>query len=321
MRIMRFSSSREFWTKIADHGLDALRVGDAERAHDLLGEFSLVDQARRDRDLAAFACAPRAPRRGGWVPDAGRGGANACHVDPLVGDGRAVELAVPRLLYGQPGAWKDHGTVEKLDAPAVVRASGPPLDAPTHDPLALVIEARQRLERFERGRRQHVLVRVRGAYHELALRFHPDRTGESEASEFIGVQEAYRLLSDPDERLRYDRTQPRWATYSVRRHIHQFAPDVIVEPAGPHEIIEGMLDDFDLTSASFVHEALHPDLAASNDVHLDLVLSPDEAETEDSSHLRFRFDGVATRAGARPRCGQRLARSAAAKERSPGQSN
>jgi molecular chaperone DnaJ len=120
---------------------------------------------------------------------------------------------------------------------------------------------------------------IRGAYHDLALRFHPDRTGERDASEFVEVQEAYRLLSDPDERLHYDRTQPRWATYSVRRHIHQFAPDVIVEPAGPHEIIEGMLNALDLTSAGFVHEALHPDLAASSDVHLDLVLSPDEAET------------------------------------------
>lgn len=52
---------------------------------------------------------------------------------------------------------------------------------------------------------------IRAAYRELARRLHPDVSGGATADEFRQVTEAYRVLSDPEQRRDYDllRGQPR----------------------------------------------------------------------------------------------------------------
>jgi curved DNA-binding protein CbpA len=47
--------------------------------------------------------------------------------------------------------------------------------------------------------------RIRSAFRRLAPRYHPDRRGESSSGKFRNISEAYRVLSDPVRRARYDR--------------------------------------------------------------------------------------------------------------------
>lgn len=50
---------------------------------------------------------------------------------------------------------------------------------------------------------------IKRAYRNLARRWHPDHNrGPDAASRFKDITEAYRILSDPDERARYDRLGP-----------------------------------------------------------------------------------------------------------------
>ncbi|NNE12834.1 MAG: DnaJ domain-containing protein, partial [Ilumatobacter sp.] len=50
--------------------------------------------------------------------------------------------------------------------------------------------------------------RIRAAYRDRARRYHPDRNARADgrADAMAAVNEAYRVLSDPDRRLGYDRT-------------------------------------------------------------------------------------------------------------------
>ena len=50
---------------------------------------------------------------------------------------------------------------------------------------------------------------IRKAYKDLVLKYHPDKNpgNEEEATrEFIAINEAYRVLSDPEKRREYDQT-------------------------------------------------------------------------------------------------------------------
>ena len=46
---------------------------------------------------------------------------------------------------------------------------------------------------------------IRSAFRRLALRYHPDKSGEADSRIFREVADAYRVLSDPERRARYDR--------------------------------------------------------------------------------------------------------------------
>jgi molecular chaperone DnaJ len=51
------------------------------------------------------------------------------------------------------------------------------------------------------------VAEIRRAYRQLALRYHPDRAGPAGTEHFQRIAEAYRVLSDPIERSRYDAGQ------------------------------------------------------------------------------------------------------------------
>lgn len=49
-------------------------------------------------------------------------------------------------------------------------------------------------------------VELRSAYRSAARRHHPDQAGDASAADMAAVNEAYRVLSDPASRRRYDAT-------------------------------------------------------------------------------------------------------------------
>ena len=55
---------------------------------------------------------------------------------------------------------------------------------------------------------------IRQAYRKLAMKWHPDRHGESERdtaeAKFKQISEAYEVLSDPENRAKYDRLGANW---------------------------------------------------------------------------------------------------------------
>lgn len=59
---------------------------------------------------------------------------------------------------------------------------------------------------------------LEAAYHFLAKRYHPDRSGTADASKFNEVIEAYRVLRNPDKRAKYDLLHSKNARKPVRMH-------------------------------------------------------------------------------------------------------
>jgi curved DNA-binding protein CbpA len=67
---------------------------------------------------------------------------------------------------------------------------------------------------------------LKRAYHELALKYHPDRTGRAECEQFKEIQEAYEVLNDANVRLGYDNARPA-RSYSKREYTCCPAPERI----------------------------------------------------------------------------------------------
>jgi DnaJ-class molecular chaperone len=114
---------------------------------------------------------------------------------------------------------------------------------------------------------------IRRAYHQLALRHHPDAAGPREAERFVEIVDAYELLSDPDARADYDQAH---LGYAARRRQERFAAPLalaLFDVAG--SLLRGALESIDLIEHGFVHEG---QARSDEDVlHYDLALSRQEA--------------------------------------------
>ncbi len=68
---------------------------------------------------------------------------------------------------------------------------------------------------------------IRSAFRRLALRHHPDRGDDTDTCLFREAAEAYGVLSDPEQRARYDR--------KLDRHRHTIPVTVVRVPVGDPE--------------------------------------------------------------------------------------
>lgn len=53
---------------------------------------------------------------------------------------------------------------------------------------------------------------IKSAFHALAKKHHPDKTGTNDATVFLRVRQAYNVLADPTSRAAYDRSYQRTRT-------------------------------------------------------------------------------------------------------------
>jgi DnaJ-class molecular chaperone len=148
---------------------------------------------------------------------------------------------------------------------------------------------------------------IRRAYRRAALRFHPDRTGQQDAQEFMEIRSAYERLvgqcaqdgeeggevgvtvvpdvsySDRRHVLAFHRVPPEpvAAPYTERRHERRFRPRpaverrIVPEPLSAQAAAGPVAPDF--SHAGLVHEGLRPP-RHDDDINLDLVVNGDEAE-------------------------------------------
>ena len=56
---------------------------------------------------------------------------------------------------------------------------------------------------------------IKRAYRRLASQHHPDKGGDT--AQFQKIEEAYRVLSDPAQRQRYDNPQPNFGGFSFQQ--------------------------------------------------------------------------------------------------------
>jgi molecular chaperone DnaJ len=127
---------------------------------------------------------------------------------------------------------------------------------------------------------------IREAFHDLALRYHPDRAGPESTRKFQDILEAYRVLSDARARASYDRG----LHHARLEELYAWPPVVPVARGADIPLADepiSLLRDFHATFPS-VDEIFERLLRNFTEVHvpkaerlrpldLDLILTPDEA--------------------------------------------
>ncbi|HET6280334.1 MAG TPA: DnaJ domain-containing protein [Polyangia bacterium] len=85
------------------------------------------------------------------------------------------------------------------------------------------------------------VAEIRRAYRQLALRYHPDRAGPNGTAHFQRIAEAYRVLSDPAERSRYDAGRNTYPSTDSPRPVavqHDFSDGKHIERlCGPLDVL------------------------------------------------------------------------------------
>src|SRR5690348_7857007 len=82
---------------------------------------------------------------------------------------------------------------------------------------------------------------IRRAYRSLAKQYHPDYAGQEGQTQFLEIQEAYEVLSDPRKRKKYDASRPAVrlarmvAEPLVPRHPRTHRPEHLVTRTSPPE--------------------------------------------------------------------------------------
>lgn len=133
---------------------------------------------------------------------------------------------------------------------------------------------------------QASLETIRSAYRTLVKRYHPDTTGPSGTSRLQEVNEAYRVLSDPEERRAYDhelgsRSKEEPDANPLTRFRQRLAEPLGAEPLfrQSFELLHPSLQDefFDWTVGHLTGRRV-PKSGRRRSMDLEVVLSRDEAE-------------------------------------------
>jgi curved DNA-binding protein len=140
---------------------------------------------------------------------------------------------------------------------------------------------------------------IQRVYRLLAQRFHPDNLETGDASRFRSVSDAYRVLSDPEQRAQYDavrfqRRQDRWRLVSSR---HNAENDFEVEHLVRLTVLEVLYTQRRVepqATGIFVTEL--EDLTGRPREHLEFtvwyLIQKGFAQKTDSSRLSITADGV-----------------------------
>jgi DnaJ-class molecular chaperone len=125
---------------------------------------------------------------------------------------------------------------------------------------------------------------IRSAYRKLAMRYHPDRQGESGPSAFQDISEAYGVLSDPSRRARYDhelrgrRQSEAFAPVSSRAHdpepLISEPVDIVGQPETIRPSVEALLERLGRNFASLGT----PKAEREEPLNFELIMSPEEAQ-------------------------------------------
>jgi molecular chaperone DnaJ len=124
---------------------------------------------------------------------------------------------------------------------------------------------------------------IRAAYHDLAKRYHPDVSGDGGTRAFQDIEEAYRVLSDPQRRRRYDddlarrgeggrRAAPPTRARPRPEPLHD-PVSVMGAPDAIHPSFDAMYDRF---LRNFTGVGV-PKAERLEGINFDLVLTPAEA--------------------------------------------
>lgn len=122
---------------------------------------------------------------------------------------------------------------------------------------------------------------IRSAFRDLVKMHHPDRSGSEESEAFREVVEAYRVLSDPALRDRYDERLRREEGASKRVAVRRAEPEPLTEEPVPlfgraEEVRPSPEAMFDRLVRNFTRIGV-PKAERLEPLNCDVVLSPEEA--------------------------------------------